>query len=150
MNTRILSVLLSVMPLCFSSGSMAASNLKFEIEKILNTYIAAEETQDPGSIMKLMSRDPGVTSVTDGKVLSGWAAIQHETELAAKSHKPPNISLDTVSVRPLGEDYTLAIAEYTIRVHLTRGPVEIQGAWTVVFERANEEWTIFHEHHSHR
>ncbi len=150
MNRCTLIALVSAMWLCILPTSAAADELRIEIEKILNAHIAAQETQDPESIMKLMSSGPGVTSVTDGKILSGWAAIQRETELAAQSQKPPNISLDAVSIRPLGEDYTLAIAEYTIRVHLTRGPIEIQGAWTVVFERSNGDWKIFHDHHSHR
>jgi uncharacterized protein (TIGR02246 family) len=148
MNRYMLVVLSIAILLGFSPRFIEAKELRDEIEMLLNAYVTAEQAQDPASIMNLMSRRTSVTSVTQGRILSGRTAIQRESELAAHSQKPPKISLNTIAVSPLGEDYALAVAEYTVRVHLTRGPLEFQGVWTVVLERTDGEWKILHEHHS--
>ena len=131
MNRYVLVVLSISMILSFPVTAIEASELRDEVEKLLNTYIAAE-----------------VTAVTQGRIVSGWSAIQRETELAAQSQKPPQISLGAVAVSPLGQDHALAVAEYTVRIHLTQGPLSFSGAWTVVLERDQGQWKIFHEHHS--
>ncbi len=150
MHRYLFAVLWTVIGSGHSLAFAEADELRAEVERVLHAYIAAEEAHDPDAIMNLISRRPGVTAISQGRLLTGRDAIERAIRLAAASQKFPKIALDSIAVRPLGNAHALAVAEYTLRVHLTQGPLETRYAWTLILEKFQDQWKIVHEHHSGR
>jgi ketosteroid isomerase-like protein len=116
------------------------------VQKLLVAYAEAVNKANAAALMDLYSTRPGVASIEGGEIARGRAAIQAIAGRFKGEAKGFKMSLGSADVTPLGTAYVLAVAPYTVTIATATGRTELQGALSLVLEKAAEDWKILHEH----
>lgn len=140
--------LLLVPTLGISSTEQAPSKAGVTAEQFVRSYVKAMNRGDTGSLMKMVSRAPGVTSIGDGAISHGWRSIQTDARQFAGRQGTFKFTLGLVEVTPLGSSYVLAVAPFTVQTFGQEEDVEVPAAMTFVLEREGQSWKVVHEHWS--
>ena len=121
-----------------------------EVEAFVRQYAAATRSGNTEKVMVNFSRDAGVVSVGEGKVLRGYDTIKSITDetIVAVSKRP--VTVDSVDVMPLGPDMALALVSMTITRTVGKRKVATPSVGTIVVKRTPEGLRIIHEHYSQR
>jgi|GEM_PF-2842079 len=142
----------AVLAILFIAGLTACSvqsrDSTAEVQEAVREYFAAVNSADPTAIMNQYSRNPETTSVFEGDIVRGWEQIRKETDKMAGTAGEEKWAPGTMEVILLDEDHALVVAPMNITLHSALGIEEVEGASTLVMERAGGKWRILHEHHS--
>lgn len=144
------SARLACLALLLSAAALhaQASAVRDDVLKFVRAYVTATNDADATAVMDMMSKKPGVSSVSLGEITRGWEAIRTETDEMAGSEGTFKISLGTVDVTPLAGAHALVVAPVTATVATNQGPVQLRGAMTLVLEKSTGAWKVLHEHFS--
>lgn len=144
----ILAALLLVPTLGISSTEQAPSKPNVTAEQFVRSYVKAMNKGDVGSMMKMVSRAPGVTSIGDGAISHGWRSIQSDARQFVGREGTFKFTVGAVDVTPLGNSYVLAVAPFTVQTFGQDEDVEVPAAMTLVLQREGVSWKVVHEHWS--
>ena len=123
-----------------TDGAVALSpqQVRSEVQQSVKTYADALNRADVSGVLELYARVPNVTSVGDGDITRGWESIRTDTDsLLTGGSGRFSAALGSIDVTPLGAEYALAVAPYTLTVPTQRGPVQVRGAISFVWQRAD-------------
>src|SRR5207244_11422057 len=67
------------------------------VQQAVRSYVDATNKRDATAIMEMVSREPGVSSVSDGSITRGWDAIRSEND-ALLSKATYSIALGSIDV----------------------------------------------------
>ena len=132
-------------------GTHAASSqqIRSEVQEAVKAYASALNRADVAGVLELYSREPGLTSIGDGKITRGWESVRAELDsLLTGLQGNFSASLGSIDVTSLGSGHALAVAPYTLTVGTPQGPRQIRGAMSFVLQQADAGWKIIHEHSS--
>jgi ketosteroid isomerase-like protein len=144
----VFAALLLVPTLGISSTEQAPSKPSVTAEQFVRSYVKAMNRGDIGSLMNMVSKAPGVTSVGDGAISHGWRSIQTDARQFAGRQGTFKFTLGLVEVTPLGSSYVLAVAPFTVQTFGQEEDLEVPAAMTFVLEREGKSWKVVHEHWS--
>lgn len=144
MNGRLTIAVLAL--LCAACSPKPPSQA--EVEAFVRQYAAATRGGNTEKVMVNFSRDAGVVSVGEGKVLRGYDAIKSITDetIAAVSKRP--VTVDSVDVTALGPDTALALVSMTITRTIAKRKVGTPSVGTLIVKRTPDGLRIVHEHYS--
>ena len=129
--------------------ALTPQQVRSEVQQSVKAYADAMNRADVSGVLELYARDPSVTSVGDGDITRGWESIRTETDsLLTGLGGRFAVALGSIDVTPLGPEYALSVAPYTLTVPTQRGPVQMRGAISFVWQRADSGWKIIHDHSS--
>ena len=142
----------AVVAILFVGGLTACSfhsrDSTAEVQDAVRAYFEAVNRADPTAIMNQYSRNPEATSVFEGDIVRGWEQIRKETDKMAGMAGEEKWAPGTMEVIFMGENHALVVAPVNITLRSALGNEELEGASTLVMERADGKWKILHEHHS--
>lgn len=132
-----------------TGAPLSPQQVRTEVLQAVKAYADAYNRADVSAVVELYSHDPSATSVSDGDIVRGWENIRTDedsslTGLAGRFAA----AIGSIDVTPLGSQYAMAVAPYTLTVQTHRGPVQVRGAISFVWQRADSGWKILHEHSS--
>ena len=151
LRTRLASVLLLSLgaPIQASLAQTAAPPaVRAQIQALMRKYADTGNRTDAEAMMQLYSRSPGVIDVEDGEIHHGWDDIRSAVSAIVGKVGVFNISLGAIEVFTLGPGAAYAVAPYMVHVSTDKGPAEVHGAMTFIFQRAGTSWSIIHTHAS--
>ncbi len=122
--------------------------MRLDIQSQVKKFVEATNAGDVSAVMEMYSRAAGVTDIGDGEIHRGWDAIRTETDLLTGKQGSFRFSLGAIDVFGLGPTGALAVAPYVVQVATANGNAEVNGALTIVFEKAATGWRIIHSHMS--
>ena len=128
---------------------LSPQQVRTEIQQSVKAYADGLNRADVSGVLELYARVPEVTSVGDGEISRGWESIRTDTDsMLTGGSGRFSFALGSIDVTPLGARHALAVAPYTLTVPTPRGPVQIRGAISFIWQRADSGWKIIHEHSS--
>ena len=146
-RARTLASLALVQLLAVASASAAtAQPVEEQVRTEVRRYVDAVNRGDPRVVAALYLSDPRTSSLGDGQIYRGSQAI---AELLQEVYSQGAISMtvDSVSVLPLGTDAAVAVMRY--RWVIGRESAEsLAGALTLVYRRTPQGWRVAHDHTS--
>ena len=111
--------------------------------------MAAYNRADASAIMALYSRGPDVTAVADGKITRGYENLRADIDSTIVGYGGEfKFDFGSVDVVPLGSDFALALAPYTLSATTAQGEYRERGALTLILQHADSGWRVIHEHGS--
>ena len=115
------------------------------ITSILEEQAAAWNRGDLEAFMSGYWKSDKLTFSSGGKVTRGWQATldRYRTRYSTKSLMG-TLKFDKLEIRPIGKDAALVLGNW----HLTRDSGDMEGNFTLVFVRQDDEWRIVHDHSS--
>jgi ketosteroid isomerase-like protein len=121
------------------------------VEAAVRAYVAAHNKGDAGAVAAMYSTQPGVTSIGDGEIVRGWDRIRERMDvldslMAVRGHL--NVTLGSLDITALGNNYALAIAPYSLAVGAGGTEARQRGAMTLVLQKVGRDWKIIHDHTS--
>ena len=131
---------------CASQPSPDA--VRQEVQEFVRNYVDATNKGDVTSMMEMVSRAQGVTSIMDGEISRGWDAIRTEEDNLTGKEGSYKVSIGSVDVTPLGASNALAVATMTTAVASQGQVVQDEGAMTLVLEKSKDGWKVLNEHFS--
>jgi ketosteroid isomerase-like protein len=140
--------LLGLVVLGASPPSPSGDALRTEVQGVVKAYVDAQNKVDANAIMEMVSKNPGVASISLGHITRGWEAIRSEVDETVGSGGQMILALGTIDVTQLGANFALAFAPCTLTLASGIGSVQLHGALTVVLEKSGGKWKVFHEHAS--
>lgn len=144
----VIAALLLIPTLGISSTEQAPTKPGVTAQQFVKTYVRAMNRGDVGSMMKMFSKDSGVTSIGDGAITHGWRSIQTDAKQFVGRQGTFKFTVGRVEVTPLGSDYVLAVAPFTVQTLGQEEDVEVPAAMTFVLQREGKSWKVVHEHWS--
>jgi uncharacterized protein (TIGR02246 family) len=126
-----------------------AQGMRAQVEAAVRAYVAARNTADAGAVAALFSMQPGVTSIGDGEIQLGWDQIRRHLSVLdslTAAHQRATLTMGSVDVTPLGSNFALAIAGYTLTTTGPGGVAQRRGAMTLVLQKVDKDWKIIHDH----
>jgi ketosteroid isomerase-like protein len=146
--TVIFAALLLIPTLGISSTEQAPTKPNVTAEQFVKSYVKDMNRGDVGSMMKKFSRESGVTSVGDGSISHGWRSIQTDARQFVGRQGSFKFTLGLVEVTPLGNNFVLAVAPFTVQTIGQEEDIEVPAAMTFVLQREGQSWKVVHEHWS--
>jgi ketosteroid isomerase-like protein len=150
--TRLAGLLVLSLGVPATAHAQAASGaFRADVEAAVRAYVAAHNRGDAGAVAAMYGTQPGVTSIGDGEIVRGWDRIRErmgvlDSLMAVQGHL--NVTLGSLDITALGNNYALAIAPYTLAVGAAGAEVRQRGAITLVLSNVGKEWKIIHDHTS--
>jgi ketosteroid isomerase-like protein len=150
--TRLAGLLVLSLGVPATAHAQAASGaFRADVEAAVRAYVAAHNRGDAGAVAAMYGTQPGVTSIGDGEIVRGWDRIRErmgvlDSLMAVQGHL--NVTLGSLDITALGNNYALAIAPYTLAVGAAGAEVRQRGAITLVLSKVGKDWTIIHDHTS--
>lgn len=124
-----------------------AQTLEQQLHAEVARFVDTVNRGDPRALAELYVDRPGVGSIGDGEISRGWQAVAELLELVYRQLGSISVSVDSVTVMPLGRDAGIAYFRY--RWVTGRGtPRAWWGAMTLVFVRTADGWRVAHDHTS--
>jgi len=146
--TVVFAALLLVPTLGISSTEQAPTKPGVTAEQFVRSYIKVMNRGDVGSMMKMFSKAPGVTSIGDGAISHGWRSIQTDARQFVGRQGTFKFTVGRVEITPLGSNFVLAVAPFTVQTFGQEEDVEVPAAMTFVLQREGQSWKVVHEHWS--
>jgi len=146
----VFAAMLLVPTLGISSNEQAPTKPAVTAAQFVKAYVKAMNRADVGSMMKMFSKAPNVTSIGDGSITHGWRSIQTDSKQFVGREGTYKFTVGTVETTPLGTDYVLAVAPVTVQTFGQDEDVEVPAAMTFVLQREGKSWVVIHEHWSSR
>jgi uncharacterized protein (TIGR02246 family) len=145
--------LCGIVILCWASAAYgqasSPASMRSEIQQTVRAYVDAMNKGDFASYAEMYSRQPGVTSVGDGKITRGWDQIRQDIDGHLSMAGKFSVGLGSIDVTLLGLNYAMALTKYNITVGSAGGEqVQRAGAMTLLFQKVEGEWKIIHDHTS--
>ena len=158
MSTRIL-VLVGILALsggCTASpkrdtaSATATSDaaVRLEVQSALKAYVEAANRADISTMMGMVSRRDGVTSVAGGDVDRGWDAIRRSNDELVGKEGNYKMALGSVDVLVLSPTIAVAVSPFAFTAAGENNVVRVPGVLSAVFEKTNGKWLVVHEHTS--
>jgi len=144
----VVSALLLVPTLGISSTEQAPTKPGVTAEQFVKSYVKAMNRGDVGSMMKMFSKSSGVTSIGDGAISHGWRSIQTDARQFVGRQGTFKFTVGLVEITPLGSNFVLAVAPFTVQTFGQEEDVEVPAAMTFVLQREGQSWKVVHEHWS--
>ncbi|MBZ5590208.1 MAG: nuclear transport factor 2 family protein [Acidobacteriia bacterium] len=121
-----------------------------EIRAFEARYLKTVDDGDVNAQLELVSRDPGVYSILDGKIWRGWEAIKSQAEAYVPISKLVKNTVDGLEIAPLADDLALVVAQvHSKKVNPADASLpEMAGVMTHVLRREAGGWRMLHEHFS--
>ncbi len=126
----------------------AADTLRGEVQEFVKSYFDAQNRVDASAQMEMVSKKPGVSSISMGEIVRGWEAIRAGVDKMVGSEGRFRLSVGTIDVEALGPNFALAYAPCTMTFHTAQGEVQMRGAVTLVLVKSSGKWKVLHEHGS--
>ena len=124
-----------------------AQTLEQQLQAEVTRFVETVNRGDPRALVELYLDRPGVGSIGDGQISRGWQTVAELLELVYGQVGSIRMTVDSVTVMPLGRDAGIAYFRY--RWILGRGtPRAWWGAMTLVFVRTADGWRVAHDHTS--
>jgi len=139
----LVAVLGAAVPTAPSAGAVRA-----EVQQFFKSYVKAQNKVDASAIMELVSKKPGVASISMGEITRGWEDIRKDVDSMVGSEGVMKIAIGTIDVEPLGPNFALAFAPCTITLAVAQGGLQVRGAVTLIVEKSEGKWKLIHEHTS--
>src|SRR5882762_6984081 len=144
----VFAALLLVSTLGISSTEQAPTKPGVTAEQFVKSYVKAMNRGDVGSMMKMFSKSSGVTSIGDGAISHGWRSIQTDARQFVGRQGTFKFTVGLVEITPLGSNFVLAVAPFTVQTFGQEEDVEVPAAMTFVLQREGGSWKVVHEHWS--
>jgi ketosteroid isomerase-like protein len=144
----VFAAFLLIPTLGISSTEQAPAKPNVTAQQFVKSYVKAMNRADVASMMKMVSRSSGVTSVGDGSISHGWRSIQTDAQQFVGRKGSFKFTVGLVEVTPLGLEYVLAVAPFTVQTFGQEEDVELHAAMTFVLQREGKSWKVIHEHWS--
>ncbi|MGD2135433.1 MAG: nuclear transport factor 2 family protein [Gemmatimonadales bacterium] len=131
------------------AGYAAAAGAQTSNETLrgaVDRYVTVFNAGDAQALAALYLRDPTVASLGDGEITRGWANVAELLEIAYAYLGDVRMTVDSVTVMPLGDGAGLAHFQY--RWAARGGREVLVGAMTLVFVRRDGTWMVAHDHTS--
>ncbi len=139
----------SIIALLASQPVLGATDAgRTQVQEFVKSYIDAQNKVDASVQMEMVSRKPGVSSISMGEIVRGWEAVRADVDKVVGSEGQFKISIGTIDVDLLGTSYALVVAPCTITLHAAGGDVQVRGAISMVLEKSVGKWKVLHEHSS--
>jgi ketosteroid isomerase-like protein len=122
--------------------------VRADVQGVVKAYVEAQNKVDASAIMEMVSKSPGVASISMGEITRGWEAIRNDVDSTVGSEGQAKIALGTIDVNQLGSGFALAFAPCTITFAPEQGGLQLRGALTLVLEKSGVNWKVLHEHAS--
>ena len=133
--------------LCSLAGSAAAQDLEQQIRSEVLRIVEKINNADATGLADMYLREPTVGSLGDGQITQGWDAVADLMSLVFAQPGLIRMTVDSVTVTPLGGDAAIAYFRYYWDYRREDAPTTI-GAMTVVFIRSGDDWKVAHDHTS--
>ncbi len=140
---RLLAVICAL-PVVTTGASQAAASLRpaAAIHALLARSTAAWNRGDLTTFMRSYEQSPDTLYVSSQTVVRGYANIRAHYAAGYK-HGMGALTISNVLVRPLGDDYAVAVARW----HLDgTGGSRNTGLFTLVLHRTAQGWKIITDH----
>jgi uncharacterized protein (TIGR02246 family) len=124
------------------------SNPRSEIEAAVRAYVDAQNRGDVYAMMAMVDRREGVISISDGQIQRGWQTIRNSNAEIVGRDAAPSMTLGQIDVLVLNPNVAVAVAPFTFAVASAHGSVQVPGAMSLVFEKAERKWLVVNEHTS--
>ena len=124
-----------------------AQALDAQIRAEVARYVRTVNAGDPAALAALYLDSPAVGSLGNGNVATGRRDVAALLDDVYRTVDSIRMSVDSVTVLPLGPDAALAYFRYRWGV-FGAAPRWEAGAMTLVFRRANGRWWVAHDHTS--
>jgi uncharacterized protein (TIGR02246 family) len=122
--------------------------VRTEVQQFMKAYVNAENGNDATALMEMVSRKPGVASITMGEITRGWEAIRTEVDKSVESEIQLQMTLGTIDVETLSPSMALAFAPCAVTLTMEHESMKLHGAITLVVEKSSGKWKVLHEHSS--
>ena len=143
-----LSVFVALASIAVNRQTAASGKDEETVKQILITEAAAIEKGDLQTLDKIWSNDESVLVFENGGINEGWENYRNK-HLAPelKSFKDLKFTVSDIAVKA---DKKLAFAtyKYALSADFNRQKIETGGVGTMVFEKIDGKWLIFHSHTS--
>lgn len=144
---RILALAGTLSAVAVSAGAAQQQpDVRVEVQAFVKQYVDAINRANAPAIMDLYARVPEVTSADNTDITRGWDAIRNDAASLAQNRY--RMTLDSVSVVPLGPGYALAVAGATYSFGTPQGALRVRGVLTLVLQKAGDVWKVIHDHSS--
>jgi len=130
-----------------SAGDVRPQDVQDEIRAEVDRFVATVNSGDPHALAVLYVDNPGVASLGDGQITSGWQSVADMLANLYAQVGPIDMSVDSVTVMELGDDAAIAFFRYRWTFGLDTRQ-SLTGAMTVVFLRTGDRWRVVHDHTS--
>jgi micrococcal nuclease len=128
-------------------SSAAAQAVEDQIRSEVDRYVRSVNRGDAAALAALYLTDSRASSVGDGHIYRGWQSITDLLRDVYAQVGTIQMTVDSVSVQPLGRDAAVAVMRY--RWVLGRAnPQPVSGAMTLVYTRTQQGWRVAHDHTS--
>jgi micrococcal nuclease len=125
----------------------AAQTVEDEIRAAVGRYVRAVNRGNPDALAALYLDDPRTSSLGDGRIYQGFKAIADLLRTVYAEMGAIAMTVDSVSVLPLGPVAAAAVMRY--RWVVGRASAQpVTGAMTLVFARTRDGWRVAHDHTS--
>jgi uncharacterized protein (TIGR02246 family) len=125
----------------------STQTLDDQIRDEVRRYVRTVNAGDPAALAALYLDSPAVGSLGNGNVATGRRDVAALLDDVYRTVDSIRMSVDSVTVLPLGPDAALAYFRYRWGV-FGAAPRWEAGAMTLVFRRANGRWWVAHDHTS--
>jgi len=133
--------------LLLSASPSWTQTLEEQLQAEVARFVETVNRGDPRAVAELYVDRPWVGSIGDGEISRGWQTVAELLELVYQQTESIRMSVDSVTVMPLGRD--VGIAYFRYRWVLGQGtPRAWWGAMTLVFVRTTDGWRVAHDHTS--
>jgi uncharacterized protein (TIGR02246 family) len=135
-----LTLLLAVAPLLFAQSE--------PIQAMLKNSEAAWNRGDLAAFATDYEDAPGTTFVGKEVTRGGVSAILARYQRGYPTpEKRGTLTYSEIEVRPLGDDYALALGKFSLK-RTAAGGGDATGRFTLVLHRTPKGWKIIHDHSS--
>jgi micrococcal nuclease len=143
------------MRLCLTLAILLSGNVVQACSQDLEQQIRSEvllivekiNQSDATALADMYLREPTVGSLGDGRITKGWTDVADLLSLVFAQSSLIRMTVDSVTVTPLGEDAAVAYFRYYWDYETAQTPTTV-GAMTLVFVRSGGEWKVAHDHTS--
>jgi uncharacterized protein (TIGR02246 family) len=139
-----LTALLTCFAIC---STAAAQTVEDQIRAEVSRYVGAINRGDPQAIAALYLNDTKTSSLGDGQIYRGWQTIAELLREVYSQAGTIEMTVDSVSVFPLGTDVALAVMRYQWLIGRA-SPERGTGAMTLLYTRTPRGWRVAHDHTS--
>jgi len=149
-SLRLGCILAALVAVLGAAGPTApsADAVRAEVQQFFKSYVEAQNKVDASAIMEMVSKKPGVASISMGEITRGWEDIRKDVDSIVGSEGVMKIAIGTIDVEPLGPNFALAFAPCTITLAVAQGGLQVRGAVTLIVEKSEGKWKLIHEHTS--
>jgi uncharacterized protein (TIGR02246 family) len=130
--------------------AQTAKSPRAEVQAFVQSYAEAANRGDAAAYASMYKESPDLVMIEDGQVKRGWAAVRDEANQALGAEGSYRISVGVIDVLPLGSVRALASFPFVLTLQTANGPQQMQGASTLVLEKAGGKWLIVHDHTSYQ